>query len=331
MRKLSALALAGCCVAAVAPGALAQAATSPARCPVGATRVVHAGSSAGLSRALSHARPGDEIQLAPRIYPGRFTLSRSGTAAHPIVICGSRTAVLDGGSERTGYTLHLLGSHWVDLIGFSVRHAQKGLVVDAGQHVTARSLAVHDVGYEAVDLRRNTSYTAIVTSRIFNTGRVYAKYGEGVYVGSARNNWCSQTACQPDRTNHTTLTGNVIGPGVTAEEIDVKEGTTSGLIADNSFDGGSMVASAAQSWVDIKGNSWVVRHNSGRNSARNGFSVTLAVPGWGNKNVFLDNHANVNATGYGFKIARGVIGDVVYSSNVVQNARAGDCNVPEQR
>jgi hypothetical protein len=330
MRKVSVLAVTSWLVAA-ALSASVHAATTPPNCPTGATRVLHVASVAGLSRALSHARPGDEIQLVQRVYLGRFTLSRSGTSARHVVVCGSRGAVLDGGSERTGYTLHLDGAHWVDLLGFTIRHAQKGVVVDAGQHVTLRSVAVHDVGYAAVDLRRDTTYASIVAGRIYNTGRVYPKYGEGVYVGSARNNWCSQTDCQPDRTNHTTVTGNVIGPGVTAEEVDVKEGTTSGLVADNYFDGRSMVSTVAQSWVDIKGNSWVIRHNTGRNSASNGFSVTLAVPGWGNRNVFLDNHAVVNATGYGFKIARGVIGDVVYTSNIVQNARAGACNVPEQR
>lgn len=305
-----------------------HAVASETSCPAGATRIVRVVSATGLQSALGRALPGDQIRLADNVYAGHFTLTRSGLKAHHIVVCGDRGAILDGGNMQSGYTLHLVGSRWVDIVGVTVRHAQKGIVVDTGQHDTLRSLAVHDVGDEAIHLRRNTTYSAVLTSVIYNTGRRSATYGEGVYVGSASDNWCQQTGCQPDRSDHTTIAGNVIGPGVPAEEIDVKEGTSSGLIANNSFDGQSMTR--AQSWVDVKGNSWVIRANAGNDSAVNGFSVTLAVAGWGNKNVFLSNHAIVNARGYGFKIARGVVGDIVYTNNVVQNARNGACNVPEQ-
>lgn len=327
MRRLSALVIASSCTAGALSG-WAPAAASTSGCPADATNVVHVGSAAGLRAALAHAVPGAEIRLASGLYVGQFTLSRSGVSAHHVTLCGTRDAVLDGGNLRSGYTLHVSGAQWVDLVGFTIRHGQKGVVVDSSQHVTMRAIAVHDVGYEAIDLRRNTTYSGVYASRIYDTGRVYPQFGEGVYVGSARNNWCAQTKCLPDRSDHATIAGNSIGPGVPAEEIDVKEGTSNGVISGNSFDGRSMTK--ALSWVDMKGNNWVIRGNTGRDSRVNGFTVTVAVAGWGNNNVFLGNHAIVNASGYGFKIARGAVGDVVYTDNVVQNARDGACNVPEQ-
>ncbi|HET9186426.1 MAG TPA: hypothetical protein VFN80_00615, partial [Acidothermaceae bacterium] len=63
--------------------------------------------AAGLRGALAHAVPGAEIQLAPGEYVGQFTLSRSGVSADHVTLCGTRDAVLDGGSLRNGYTLHV--------------------------------------------------------------------------------------------------------------------------------------------------------------------------------------------------------------------------------
>jgi len=55
-----------------------------------ADRDATAGNSRELSRALEHARPGDEIVLADGTYDGGFTLTASGTAEQPIVIRAAR-------------------------------------------------------------------------------------------------------------------------------------------------------------------------------------------------------------------------------------------------
>lgn len=73
------------------------------------------------------------------------------------------------------------------------------------------------------------------------------RYGEGVYVGSAESNCCRYTDCDPDHSDRTVV-GNRIGPNVTAESVDVKEGTANGVIRDNDFDGTALVG--ADSWVD---------------------------------------------------------------------------------
>jgi hypothetical protein len=63
-------------------------------------------------------------------------------------------------------------------------------------------------------------------------------YGEGVYIGSAVSNWpCYGNTDGADRGHRVQVVGNHLGPNIAAELIDVKEGTTGGLISGNTFDG----------------------------------------------------------------------------------------------
>ena len=60
-----------------------------------------------------------------------------------------------------------------------------------------------------------------------DTGLLRQFYGEGIYVGSAHKNWCKYSDCQPDASDDDIITGNDIAD-TTAENIDIKEGTTGG-------------------------------------------------------------------------------------------------------
>jgi len=113
---------------AVIPSAAASAAPSSGAvsCPAaGATAV---SSASALSSALSSARPGEVIVLAPGVYPGDFVASASGTASAPITLCGSRNAILQGESIKSGYTFHLDHASWWRVEGFTVEGGQKGIM-----------------------------------------------------------------------------------------------------------------------------------------------------------------------------------------------------------
>lgn len=56
---------------------------------------------------------------------------------------------------------------------------------------------------------------------IYNTGRVEAGYGEGIYIGSDKG---VHKRFNPT-VSFVTVRNNVIGPDVRAEGIDVREGT----------------------------------------------------------------------------------------------------------
>jgi hypothetical protein len=290
-------------------------------------RLVEVTTSAQLGSAIGNARAGDLIRLAPGSYSGRWTLRASGTAASPISLCGGRDAVLADTRYDGGAVLRLSGaSHWV-LHGFTVRTALWGVVLEGSNHNRLSGLHVHDIGQEAVRIRLNSSHNVLQGLRVHDTGRRgwnYQQWGEGVYVGSWSGHWQDG---QPDRSDHNRVLDSHFGPNVTAEHIDVKEGTTGTIIRGNTFDGRGMENNASQvdSWVLVQGNDGVVEQNRGSVSRTHGFRVWPGDGSWGQRNVFRDNVADVRADGYGFVI-QGKDNKVSCKNNVT-NAKSGFANV----
>ncbi len=279
-----------------------------------------------LSHALFSATAGETIKLAPGIYQGDFKTVRSGEPGAPITLCGTRKAVLEGLSIRHGYTLYLDHASWWRVEGLTIEGGQKGLVADHAAHDLLYGLYVHSTGDEGIHLREFSSDNVISHCVVEKTGLLVQFFGEGIYVGSANKNWCRYTNCQPDASDGNTITDNYISR-TTAENIDIKEGTTGGLISGNYFDGAGMVESAATSWVNVKGNDWVIKDNTGINSVDNGFSVHQVYPGWGVGNTFIGNQAKVNGPGYGIYVQSSHLRTVVACSNIAERAAAGLSNL----
>lgn len=278
-----------------------------------------------LQAALDEAEPGDSIRLQPGVYPGKFSATASGTADAPIRLCGGSDAVLDGGGVDDGYVLHLDGvAHW-RIEGFGIRNGQKGLMADGVTHTTIAGLTVSDTGDEAVHLRAHSTDNVVSGNVIHDTGKRRAKFGEGVYIGTAESNWCDITDCEPDRSDRNVIIGNHIS-GTTAESVDVKEGTTGGRVEDNVLDGAHLVEDGADSWVDIKGNDWVVRGNTGSQSPGDGYQTHEIVDGWGRGNVFAANIADVNGPGFGYAVTDR-LGNIVGCDNSASDAGEGFSNV----
>jgi hypothetical protein len=279
-------------------------------------------SASELKKALAGARPGEEIVLAPGTYDGNFTASRPGTPAAPVTLCGPRSAVLDGGSISRGYTFYLDHASWWRLKGFTVTGGQKGVLADGSDDDLIYGLLVHGIGDEAIHLREFSSHDTISHCVVRDTGLLEQFFGEGIYVGSAHKNWCRYTRCQPDASNDDVITDNSISD-TTAENIDIKEGTTGGQITGNHFDGTGMVASAATAWVNVKGNDWTITGNTGINSIKDGFQVHQVYPGWGIGNVFRANDAQVNGPGHGYYVQNKRLQTVVACNNEVSGAAGG--------
>ena len=199
---------------------------------------------------------------------------------------------------------------------------QKGVVTDGVTHDLLSGLYVHGTGDEGIHLRSFSSGNTVSKCVVRNTGLLKQFFGEGIYVGSAHKNWCKYSACQPDRSDSNVITGNDIAE-TTAENIDIKEGTTSGKIIDNQLDGTGMVESAATGWINVKGNSWTIQGNSGVNSVKNGYQVHQVYPGWGIGNVFTGNRAQVNGPGFGIYVQSKDLQTVVACNNVVNAAGSG--------
>jgi hypothetical protein len=310
-------------VAILAAGIPTAHATAPTCGTARPTEVVAISDAGQLRAALTQAKPGQVLVLSDGRYTGGFDAHVKATRKAPIALCGSAGAILDGGSA--GYTLHLDQADWWTVKGITVSGGQKGIVLDASSHVTLRNITVGGTQQEAVHLRTGSSHNVLDHLAIDRTGLGQPPLGEGVYIGSARSNWCRYTGCLPDRSDFNTVSNCVFGPSISAENVDIKEGTTGGLLVGNSFDGTG--TTAVDSWVDVKGNDWTVRNNTGTAAPRDGFQVHVAVPGWGNGSVFQANTMRVQSTGYGIWVQQGARGTVVSCSNKVLQARSGRSNV----
>ncbi len=301
-------------------------------------RTIRVSTATELKAALLNAAPGDDIIMADGVYNGKFVIepTANGTAARPITLRGSRAAILDAGSIQTGYVLYLQGSHW-NLKDFTLTNGLKGLMIDGSHNNLIEGLKIFNIGEEALHLRKFSSNNTVQNCEITQTGLKTPDYGEGIYIGSAKNNWATYTAGNPDRCDSNKSLSNTIGPNITAECIDVKEGTTGGVIHGNKFDAtGITGANSADSWMDVKGNGYLIEGNTGNNPGgsifKDGYQTHVAVLGWGNDNVFKNNNCTVNASGYGFNIqlsgSNGTSsGNRVYMSNTVIGAGSGVSNV----
>jgi hypothetical protein len=261
---------------------------------------VPVGTADELEAALRDPAPGTVVALADGGYDGTFTASGQGTAEAPIWVCGGRDAVLRGPGTDDGMVLHLQQArHW-RLVGFTVREGKKGVMADDTADSVLQDLTVTEIGDEAVHLRRHSTGNVVRGLTVSDTGLREEKFGEGVYVGSAVSNWCDLTDCEPDRSDRNVIVGNTISR-TAAESVDIKEGTSGGVLADNTFDGTGM-RGQADSWVDVKGNGWLVQANRGTTAVRSGFEVDVQAEGWGTANTFDANTAAVEGPGYGYDL-----------------------------
>lgn len=308
---------------------------TPVEAPAGG-RTVAVSTSARLTAALAAARPGDVITLADGRYSGhasvdgygaQFALQASGTAAAPVTVTGSRKAVIDGGSVRKRYGLYLDGVSYVTVRGITVTGVEKGVVLDRSSHVVLDGLAVQGTGEEGIHLRTFSSDNLVTHCDVSRTGLYKPAYGEGVYVGSAVSNWSTYTGGRPDASDRNQVLDNAVH-ATGAENVDIKEGTTGGLLSGNTFDGLGMAGkNSADSLVDVKGNDWEVLGNVGSHALLDGFQVHRAATGWGYRTLFHHNLLAVDAPGYGFRVQSSRLGTVVGCDNSVTGAAAGFANV----
>lgn len=290
-------------------------------CPKATETVSTAGE---LQAALDGAAAGDVIVMREGRYLGNFVAMNSGTPDARITLCGSTGSVLDGGDWGHGYVFHLDGAKYWHLIGFSVTNGQKGVMADGTVGSVIEGLTVSLIGDEAIHLRRFSTDNLVVRNTVSDTGYRRAKFGEGIYIGTAESNWCDISGCQPDASDRNIIEGNTIFD-TTSESVDLKEGTSGGILRGNTFDGSSIIE--ADSWVDVKGNDWLIEANIGTNSPLDGFQTHEILDGWGTRNVFRANTAEVNGPGFGFSLTP-ERDNVVACSNTASNAGEGTSNVP---
>jgi hypothetical protein len=279
----------------LAPYAQAIAAT----CPSPTTRV---STAEGLKSALAVAKPGQVIWLEAGVYSGNFKLERGGTATSRIWICGSRSAILDGGTKDKNTALTISGASYVGLSGFTVRNALQGVMVKNSPYVTVAGLKVTDIGYEGIHLYSFSSNGVVRDNDISDTGSKDVAYGEGIYIGTSDQRWSVVTAGKPDATNRTVVLRNTI-TDAGAEPIEAKPGTVDGIIQDNVISG-HQPGSRALGWVLVTGNNWLVRGNQGLDAVTNGITLMKNGTEWGHDNSVVNNRGVADASGWGVLVQK---------------------------
>jgi hypothetical protein len=295
-------------------------------CPNTSARTVDVTNSDELVDALEDARPGDRISLAAGRYEGNFVMAASGEQGKPIWMCGPRDAVFDSGGQKNGYGLHITGSY-AGTWGMTISNSQKGIVVAGGDFAQIEYVEVHTIGDEAIHFRGHPTDGVVQDFLIHHTGLRRDKFGEGIYIGSAVSNWGEISDSEPDKIDWVSILRNRIWD-TTSDSIDLKEGTSGGRVEFNSFDGSSLAG--ADSWVDVKGNDYVIQGHVGTNSPEDGLQThNIADLRWGRDNDFRGNTALVSGPGYGFYIHDAdKINYQVSCSNTVIVAASGFSNLP---
>ncbi|MGA4842614.1 right-handed parallel beta-helix repeat-containing protein [Streptomyces sp. G45] len=308
--------------ALTATGGLSLAGHAHARA-VAPAATIEVSTAAQLKSALASASPGDTIHLADGTYAGNFKTTIAARAGARITLTGSPKAVLKAGG---GYGLHLNGaSHWT-VKGITVTGGQKGIMIDSANGVVVDGVTVHGLDMEGVHFRKSSSDGVIRNARIYDTGNDGRGMGEGIYVGSANT--------LSDRSDNVQILNNAIGPDVGGEAIDLKEGTRGGRVIGNTFDGRGLTGNNYDdSWVDVKGNGYLIEGNTGKNTTNNGFETHTQQPGWGCGTVFRGNQSDLTGATGDKRLAINVTHQsadcktTVYASNTVRGGR-GLTNIP---
>jgi len=282
-----------------------------------------------------------------------FYATTPGTSSKPITITGPRTAKLSnsasgcdpnvpppvaGDVSYCGYGLHLNRVSYWHLNGFAVTNSSKGIVLDGSSDNVLDGVEVSGIGDEGVHFRADSSNNLIENSFIHDTGKVQPGYGEGLYFGSAESNWDKYgDSSGQDRSMNNQAVGNSFGPGIAAEHIDIKEGTTGGLVQGNTFTGGVSGENSADSWVDVKGSNYTLIGNHGSYGSggvlADGYQVHQILSPFGCGNVWKSNDSDLGGVGgYAVNVTDQssctASPNVVYSSNTVTRATKGLSNIP---
>jgi len=252
--------------------------------------------------ALKNASPGDKILVEPGEYisdgfnsgheEAYYYSNIDGLEDKPIIFACTDPdtyAVLKGANIEERNVLYITGDYW-HISGLDISSGLRGVVLDNANNVILENLKVHDVGQEGIHIRDGSSFDIVRNCRIYDTGLKIPGYGEGIYVGSAVNHWD-----EFDERHYFVLISNcIIGPGVTAEHVDIKEGTWGTIVENCTFYGEGITGeNYGDSFMDVKGNCSIIKGNVGysqNNSIiEDAFQVHLKESVWGRNNIFYGN------------------------------------------
>ena len=260
----------------------------------------------GLIEALANAAPGQEIILKEGIYENDKWLGKwaaffsevSGTPEQHIILRSedpAHPATIRGASQDKKYALNIIGSYW-EIRDLKFCEAAKGIFLAQSEHSVISGCEVYNIGGEGIHVIDNSSYNLVENCYIHDTGTISPQYGEGVYIGSAKNTTDYGYDC-----HYNTVRGCKFGPNVAADHVDIKEFTYGNVVEYCTFDGtGIQGENGGNSFVEAKGMDAVIRYNTGyRNGCEKqlyAFDMNVQLDNWGQNTKVYGNTLYLDTT-----------------------------------
>ncbi|TCS42385.1 PKD domain-containing protein [Reinekea marinisedimentorum] len=273
-----------------------------------AAETFYVSSADELTDALASVEAGDTILLAGGTYQASTTtgaiatgnggtVNRSwyyraeadGTADAPITLKSQYDydpAVLSGaGWSESGYTLYVTGDYWV-IEDIAVTEGAKGIMLANSDYSEINNVEIYNMGQEGLHILDGSSYNTIDGINIHDVGKNDDGYGEGIYIGSDNSVWwegdgvnTGESGLYYHRDVHDNLiTNSIIGPEITAEPFDIKEGAYNNIVEYSTIYGSGISGNNfADSHIDIKGYDTIIRYNTFYQDANENISRAIMI------------------------------------------------------
>lgn len=275
-----------------------------------------------IQKAVDILEPGDTLTLLDGQYYQDVVSIRSGTEEKPIILEGSRDAIIKGTGERDRIMeirhsyIHLKGFRIDGLVGKgdSDQHYRNKLLYIEGSEIVSGVTGVkvlnmefENAGGECIRIKYFSHKNEIAQSFIRNCG-VYdfvfkrgAKNGEGIYIGTAPEQVLKNKNLtrDVDASNENWIHDNRIDTQGN-ECVDIKEGSSGNIIEKNICTGQKDPQSAG---LDSRGNGNIFRENESFGNVGAGIRLGGDTQDDGIRNSIERNYLHDNLGG-GIKLQR---------------------------
>jgi hypothetical protein len=279
---------------------------------ISCARTVNVSTVSALNSAIAAALPGDCINAAA----GTYTLSqypkwtRSGTAAQRITLSGvGPTTIL---TTNNG-VISLQASYWT-VRKLRITNGFTGFQPEGSAYVELDSLEIDNMTQAAVHLRWGTNNSTVRRSKIRDTGKGTAQYGEGVYIGGYASGFSGPADLLADDNK---VLDNQFGPNVRAESIEISAGADRVTATGNTIDGTGTVSiyGAMNSLISVRGVNHVISNNVLSKGAPYGIDI------YEGSAIFRGNQISLQTNAIGIRRVAGTV--TVYCDNVVTDIQPG--------
>lgn len=168
---------------------------------------------------INAASGGDVIEFNPGVYSGSISLTdKNFSSSSPLIIRsadGPGTVTINKGNY-SGHPLNIVNSSYIAVDGIAFTGGLRGSYPTNSNHLIIINCEFSDSGQEGIHINKSCTYVDIIDCKIYDTGKVQSKWGEGIYVGAGSSYGF------PDNSEYVWIEGNEIYNCGNGEGINVK-------------------------------------------------------------------------------------------------------------